>query len=274
MGVRPLVCVLVCVLPAGEVLAQAGPGARVVESIVPWLAGNSSCWSVVELKNLGDREVAAEVEAHKSSGALVPLVGHGGIQVRLNAGDRAEYKLQLPKETSGAWVRVRENIPSPRLSPVLAVSGATECLAADELDTTVREVAWPVRNPWFNGDVSEGDDAMVALINASERPARVWGCYSHGVLYSVPGDGPPGELTPLCSQTIDELVPPFGSRQFPVVRDGNSRFSLTTRGDAIILQMLRPAGTSVKVYRVDSTIVFGEEVPGAEAGVPETRGKR
>jgi len=276
MGVRQLICLLVCVLPAGEGLAQDYSRARVVESIVPWLAGNSSCWSAVELENLGDREVAAEVEAHKSSGALVPLVGHSGIQVRLSAGDRARYKLKLPKEkeTSGAWVRVREKIPSPQLSPVLAVSGATECLGADELDTTVREVAWPVRNPWFNGDVSEGDDGMVALINASERQARVWGCYSSGVLYSVPGEGRPGELKPVCSQTIDEFVPPFGTRQFPVLRGGNSHFSLTARGDAIVMQMLRPAGTSVRAYRVDSTITFGEAVPSVEAAVPTVHQRR
>jgi hypothetical protein len=37
MGVR-LLCLLVCLLPAGEGLAQSDPGARVVENIVPWLA--------------------------------------------------------------------------------------------------------------------------------------------------------------------------------------------------------------------------------------------
>jgi hypothetical protein len=262
MGVR-LFCLLVCLLPAGEGLAQTDPGARIVESIVPWLDYNSSCWSAVEIQNLGNRVVAAEVEAHKSSGALAPLVGNNGIQVRLSAGEHVEYKLQLPEEITGVWVRVREKIPSSRLSPVLAVSGTTECLAADKLHTTVRDVAWPTRNPWFSGDVSEGDDGIIALINTSERPARVWGCYSSGVLYSVPhNDRPAAELTPVCSETIQELVPPFGSRQFPVARGGNSHFSLTTRGDAIVLQMLRPAGTSVKVYRVDSTIKFGEEVSG------------
>lgn len=159
-------------------------------------------------------------------------------------------------------MRVRETIPSPQLSPVLAVSGTTECVAADELHTTVREVAAPVRDPWFSGNVSHGDDGIIALINTSERPAWVRGCYSYGVLYSVPhGDHPEAELTPLCSETIQELVTPFGSRQFPVDRGGNSHFSLTTRGDAIVLQMLRPAKTSVKVYQVDSTITFGKEVP-------------
>jgi len=233
-----------------------------MESIVPWLDNSPSCWSAVELQNLGNREVAAEVEAHKSSGALTPLVGRSGIQVRLSAGEHAEYKLQLVEETTGAWVRVRETIPSPELSPVLAVSGTTECVAADELHTTVREVAPPVRDPWFSGDVSHGDDGIIALINTSERPAWVRGCYSSGVLYSVPRDDhPEAELTPLCSETIQELVAPFGSRQFPVARGGNSHFSVTTRGDAIVLQMLRPAKTGVKVYQVDSTITFGKEVP-------------
>jgi hypothetical protein len=83
------------------------------------------------------------------------------------------------------------------------------------------------------------------------------------VRYSVPHNGrPAAELTPVCSETIQEMVPPFGSRQFPVARGGNSHFSLNTRGEAIVLQMLRPAGSSVKVYRVDSTITFGEEVTG------------
>jgi hypothetical protein len=182
--------------------------------------------------------------------------------VHLIAGEHAEYKLQLPEDSAGAWVRVRERIPEPQLTPVLAVSGATVCLAKDELHTTVREVEWPVRNPWFSGDVSHGDDGIIAVINTSERPARVWGCYSSGVLYSVPhNDRPDGELKPVCSDTIEELVTPFGSRQFPVARGGNSHFTLTTRGNAIVLLMLRPAGTNLKAYRVDSTITFGKEVP-------------
>jgi hypothetical protein len=266
MKLRPLLLALVSLLPAGESLAQTQPRARVVESIVPWLAYNSSCWSAVELQNLGNREVAAEIEAHKSSGALAPLAplaGRSGIQLRLSAGERAEYRLQLTDETTGAWVRVRETVPLPQLSPALAVSGATECLGPGELQTTVREIAWPTANPWFSGDVNQGDNGILALINTSERPARVSGCYSAGVLYSVPrNDRLPSELTPVCSQTIQELIPPFGSRQFPVASGGNSHFSLIARGDAIVLQMLRPADASVKLYRVDSTITFGKEIPG------------
>jgi hypothetical protein len=263
MSVRLLFLILVCLPPAAISLAQAQSHERIVESIVPWLAYNSSCSSSVELQNLGTREVAAEVEAHKSSGALAPFAAHIGIQVRLSAGERAEYKLQLTEETTGAWVRVRETIPLPQLSPVLAVAGVTECLTADELHTTDREVAWPTGNPWFSGDVSQRDDGIIALINTSERTARVSGCYSSGVLYSVPrSDRPAADLALLCSESIQELIPPFGSRQFPIARGGNSHFSLTTRGDAIVLQMLRPSDTNVKVYRVDSTITFGQEVPG------------
>lgn len=259
MIVRLFLCFFVSTLPMLQ--GQTHSTARVVQSIVPWLAYNSTCWSTVEVRNLGTRDVDAEVEAHKSSGALVQLVGHGGIQVHLSAGELASYKLQLTEETTGAWARVRETVPLPELSPVLAVTGTTECLTDNELRTTVRAIAWPTGNPWFSGDVSRGDDGIIALINTTERAAQVSGCYSTGVLYSVPvGDRPAADLTPVCSETIRELVPPFGSRQYPVSRGGNSRFSLTTRGDAIVLQMLRPAGTSVKVYRVDSTITFGKQV--------------
>jgi hypothetical protein len=257
---RPLTFALFALLAARQGLAQ--PPERVVESIVPWLAYNSSCWSAVELQNLGNRDVDAEVEAHKSSGALAPLAGRSGIQLRLSAGEHARYKLQLTEETSAAWVRVREIVPQPQLSPVLAVSGATECLDADKLQTTTREVAWPTVNPWFSGEVSHSDDRVIALINTSERPARVSGCYSSGVLYSVPRqDQRPPELTPVCSQIIQELIPPFGSQQYPVSRGENSQLSVTTRGNAIVLQMLRPAGAAIKVYRVDSTVTFGKEVP-------------
>jgi hypothetical protein len=267
IGVKELGCVLLWLLAAVSGAAQTDSRARVVESLVPWLAYNSSCWSAVELQNLGNREVAAEVEAHKSSGALAPLVGHSGIQVRLAAGEHARFKLQLAEDTAGAWVRVREKVPSPELSPVLAVSGVTECLTAEQLSSTVREVVWPVRNPWFSGGVAEGDEGVIALINASERPVRVGGCYSAGVMVSVPREDRPGELTPICSETIDELVPPFGSRQYPVARGGNTHFSLNARGDSIVLQMLRPSASSKKLFQVDSTITFGEEVP-------EGRGKK
>jgi len=44
-----------------------------------------------------------------------------------------------------------------------------------------------------------------------------------------------------------------------VEHEGNSHFSMKTEGDAIVLQMLRPLETGVKIYSVDSTIKFGGE---------------
>jgi hypothetical protein len=41
-----------------------------------------------------------------------------------------------------------------------------------------------------------------------------------------------------------------------VTREGNSNFSLKTEGTAVVLQMLRPLATGVKIYSVDSTIKF------------------
>jgi hypothetical protein len=48
MGVRPFFWMLVCLLPAGEGLAQTDARERVVESNVPWLDYNSSCWPALE----------------------------------------------------------------------------------------------------------------------------------------------------------------------------------------------------------------------------------
>ncbi len=252
---------LVCPWPGWEILAQTAAGERVVESVVPWLAYNSACSSVIDLQNLGDRDVDVVVEAHKATGALAKLAGRIGNTVRLGKGEHGEFKLEIPEETDGAWVRIRERIPAPQLTPVLAVSGATECVDGNRLQTTVRDVAWPLRNPNFSGDVKASDDGVIALINASERAVSVRGCYSSGSLYSVPRGDRAGELTPLCSEIIEELVPPFGTRQFPVSRGGNSHFSVATRGESIVLQMLRPGSGGARVYRVDSSITFGEEAP-------------
>jgi hypothetical protein len=44
-----------------------------------------------------------------------------------------------------------------------------------------------------------------------------------------------------------------------VQRDDSTHFSIKTQGDAVVLQMLRPVQTGVKVYTVDSTVKFGGE---------------
>ena len=100
---------------------------------------------------------------------------------------------------------------------------------------------------------------VISLINTSERTAFASACYWSGSFYMVPSEKRPAVEQPLCSTVDDVQIPPFGSRQFPVERGGNSRFSLRTRGDAIVLQMLRLSEPAVKLYSVDSTITFGSE---------------
>jgi hypothetical protein len=235
---------------------------RVVESVVPSLAYSPACSSTVELRNLSDRPVVVDVEGHRAGGALAPLIGHPEITVRLSPGERSSYKLQIEEETGSAWVKVRERVPSPRLSPVVAISGATECVVGDQLRSVGREVVYPTGNPWFSGDVTGLRGGLLSLINTSEHAVRASACYSSGGLYSAPTGGrAAAELMPICTTAFEVQIPPFGAREFPVARDGSSHFSLKTQGAAIVLEMLRPIELSVKMYTVDSTIQFGAEVP-------------
>lgn len=235
---------------------------RVVESILPSLAYGPTCWSSVNVQNLGNRTVAVDLEAHRASGALVGLAGHPEMTIQLAPGERGAYKLQIEEETTGAWIKVRERIPSPVLSPVVAVWGATECVIGNELHNAAREVAYPTRNPWFSADVTDRRGEVILLVNAAERTAKASACYSSGGLYSIPDAAhPSSDLSPICSGTLAVQIPPFGTFQFPVERDGNSRFTLKTTGEAIALQMLRPLAATVKMYSVDSTVTFGGEVP-------------
>jgi hypothetical protein len=240
--------------------AMANAQERQVESVVPALAFGGRCSSTVTMQNLSDRVVLADVEAHKPSGALAPIFGHPAIAMRLNPGERSSYKPQIDEETESAWVKVRERVPSPGLSPVLAVGGAAECVVGDQLKTVGRDVVYPTRNPWFSGDVAELSGALVSLINTSERAVKASLCYSAGNLFFLPGSTPSSELAPVCSAAFDVQIPPFGAREFPVARDGSTHFSLKTQGAAIVLAMLRPVGLNIRVYKVDSTIHFGGEV--------------
>lgn len=241
-----LVALLSLSLPADE------PRERRFETVLASLSGGASCWSTVELRNLGDRVVSIEVEAHASSGALVALTDHPQMLVRLKPSEAASYRIDVD-----AWIKIREIVPSPRFYPVVAVSGTSECVVANQLRTTRRLIDYPLRNPWFSGDVSEIPEGMVAVINTSERAAQVSVCYSAGNLYSVP-TAP--TLKPVCSHTLEVQIPPFNARQFPVQHEDSSYFSLKTEGEAVVLQMLRPIETGVRVYKVDSTIKFGSEV--------------
>jgi len=240
--------------------AVAHAGERVVESILPSLDYGPMCWSGLQLQNLGDREVTVELQPHRASGGLVALAGHWQSITRLKAGERADYRLEILEETGRAWVKIRERIPSPQLSPVIAVSGRAECAEDNQLRSTPREVAYPTRNPWFTGDIEEMHGNLISLVNTSEVAAKASLCYSAGNLYSLPSDSrAKTELTLICSAAFDVQIPPFASRQFPVEHEGNSHFSIKTKGQSIVLQMLHPLATGVKVYSVDSTIKFGGE---------------
>jgi hypothetical protein len=238
--------------------AAAGGQERVVESVVPALTYGPACSSGVTLQNLSDRPVVVDLEGHKPSGALVPVIGHPDIAIRLSPHERSSYKLQIEEETGSAWVKVRERVPSLQLAPVVAISGATECLVGDQLRTAGRDVVYPMQNPWFSGDVADLPGALVSLINSSEHAVKASACYSSGTLVSAPAAA---ELRPVCSYSVEVQIPPFGAREFPVARDGSLHFSLKTQGAAIVLEMLRPTEPTVKLYSVDSTIQFGSEVP-------------
>ena len=232
--------------------------------MLPSLAYGPYCSSTVLLQNLADTAVDVELVAHRASGALVPLAGHAGRLVHLAPGERGSYRLQIEEEESGAWVQVRERAGAGA-GPAVAVSGVTECRQGNQLRTAARQVAYPTRNPWFAGDVAELRGSVISLINVSAGAVQASLCYSAGALFSVPGETQASrELKPLCSAAFEVQVPPFGTRDFPVQREGNSYFSLKTRGDSIVLQMLRPANEGVRIYTVDSTIKFGEEVPGGK----------
>lgn len=250
-----------CVLLLGVTCAAGLPAAgreRVFETVLASLAYGPSCSSTVTLQNLGDQTMAAVIEAHKESGALVPLAGYAGMAIRLDPGRRVTYKLQIEEETANAWVKVRETIPASRFSSMLSIEGATECVAGNELHTLAREVSYPIRDPWFSGDVLHIRSEVLSVINTSEHAATASLCYSAGGLFSVPDETrEPAELTAICASAFDVQIPPYGSRRFPVERAGNSHFSLKTRGAAIVLQMLRPVTATVNVYAVDSTVKFG-----------------
>ncbi len=240
--------------------AHAADQTRVVTSVLPSLDYGPSCWSAVTLANLSDRVVTVEIEAHRAGGGLVGLAGLAETVLHLNPGDRVSHSMEITDESGVGWLKVRERIPSPRLSPAIAVSGMSECAVNNQLRSTPRQLSYPTRNPWFSGDIEDMQGNLISVVNTSERAAQASLCYSQGNLYSVPGAAPhSSELSPVCSQSFDVLIPPYATRQFPVHREDSTHFSIKTQGEAVVLQMMRPVAAGVKVYSVDSTVKFGGE---------------
>jgi hypothetical protein len=154
-------------------------------------------------------------------------------------------------------------LKNARASPAVAISGATECKQDGGAHTAVRQIAYGSRNPWFASDVADLPGAVIGLVNLSSTPVQASLCYSSGTLIGMPDGSAAGrELHALCSSTEMVQVPAYGTRQFPVERDGNSYFSLRTRGDSMVLQMLRPSPEAASLFRVDSSIKFGEMIQG------------
>src|SRR5580698_7873055 len=251
---------LLAALLLAAIAAYAADQERIVTSILPSLDYGAACWSTVTLANLGDRVVTVEIEVHRAGGGLVGLAGLDEMVLHLKPGERVAPRLEVSDESGVGWLKVRERIPSPKLSPVIAVSGLSECTVANQLRSTPRQLSYPTRNPWFSGDVEEMQGSLISVVNTSERAAQASLCYSAGNLYSVPTSAHPSpELTPVCSKAFEVLIPPYAARQFPVERDNSTHFGIKTVGDAIVLEMLRPLATGVKVYSVDSTVKFGGE---------------
>jgi hypothetical protein len=256
--------ILPLLLLSGMTLAlgfsEAADQERMVTSILPSLDYGGHCWSTVTLENLGDRVVKVEIEAHRAGGGLVGLVGLSEMVLHLKPGEHVTHRLEIAEDSGQGWVKVRELVPDPKLSPVIAVSGASECTVNNQLRSTPRQVSFPTRNPWFSGDIEEMQGNVISLVNTSERAAQASLCYSAGNLYSMPTAArPTPELTLVCSSASDMLIAPYAARQFPVQKDGSTHFSVKTLGDAVVLQMLRPVETGIKVYTVDSTVKFGGE---------------
>jgi hypothetical protein len=265
--------------------------------VIAALRTGPDCFSTISATNLSGRALAAEIQARIETGALVPLElvlpQPGATEPRSEprpaprgqprddaaavlaepsmpalAGsltfaphERKSFRLGGLQEAVGdAWVGVWEADP-PGARPALEVEGYIECIAGDQLRTVPRRAALAMRNPWFAGEVSGSDGAMVAVVNASAQAALADLCYSAGNLYFVPAEMPDGRLARLCSWSERVDIPPFGSREFPVSRQGASEFALHTLGDSIVLLLLRPVAAGVREYHVDSSVHFGSEVP-------------
>src|SRR5579863_7845316 len=136
---------------------------RAIDSVVPSLDYGPDCTSTFRAVNLTDHEVTAEVQGHKASGALVLLTGQSDIRVHFPAKGRVSFRLDVENESGAGWVRVREWD-----APALAISGAVECLDGDRLVSAGRDVVYPMRNPWFAGDIAGLRGGIITAINVSD----------------------------------------------------------------------------------------------------------
>ena len=222
--------------------------------VLPELQYSRHCSSEITLHNPSLRFVDADVVGHKSTGALVPLLDRRTNRIRLRPSERIRTRLEVENDT--AWAEVMELVPSPRLQPVLAISGLTECLDGNELLTTAREIVPPAANPDFTLDREDRSlKGMVLLvINASSRRAQWTACYSAG--HTVSNGS--GVMVPLCSQTLGRTLAPYQSSRLEVSVEGNPLTKFRAVGPAIAIQILAPSAPQVQMFKVESGIRFDE----------------
>ena len=224
------------------------------ESILFPLAYGEFCWSSVTLQNVTEEIVNVWITAHKASGALVPLSGAAKSRVSLPGGTKITLRLEADgEEDRQAWVHLKE---SGRHS--IALSGAVECMDGGELKIVAAGVVFPARDPWIRGDVSDFHASEVWILNASASPASASLCYSSGVYTQLPDNQKAAEI---CSAEMDLFLPPFGMHTAPLVRNGNSRFSLRATGEAIALRLVKPVAERKQKFAVDSTVEFTDVPP-------------
>jgi len=242
-------------------LASASAQDLTLDSVVPGLAAGPACTSRIELRNLGAKPMAVSVEGHAETGALVALEGQDGRVVRLEAGERRSLSFPATDKMQTGWVKVSEPLAGVRASPVVAVAATVECTENDLLRTVSRPVAFAMRNPWLDTDLAGLPGAELLIVNAGPRPALARACYSNGSLYSVPAEHGPGiGLQPVCSAVWETQLAPYASARVALDRDDARHVSLHTWGEAIVLQLQRPLEGSTRLFTVDSTIHFGQEV--------------
>ena len=228
--------------------------AQAQQSILFPLAFGETCWSSVILQNVSDEDAAVWLTAHKSTGALAPLTGAPASRLTIPFGAKVRLRLDVEgEEDRHAWVELKERGP-----PSIALSGAVECLDSGELKTIPASVIFPSRNPWIRGDVADFHAIEVWILNASASPASAAICYSSGAYAQLPDDRKPTEI---CAGEEELFLPPFGMRTAPVVKNGNSRFSLRATGDAIALRLVVPGAETKRKFSVDSTIQFADVPP-------------
>ena len=223
--------------------------AQAQDSVLFPLAFGESCWSNVTIQNVTEEDASVWLTAHKSSGALAPLSGAATSRVSMKAGVKIALRLQVEgEEDRQAWVQMKEYGGQS-----IALSGAVECLDGGELKSVAAAVIFPARNPWIRGDVADFHSSEVWMLNSSASPATASLCYSNGVY---------AQAIEICSDEEDLFLPPFGMRTVPVLKHGNSRFSLRATGEAIALRLVVPGAEKKKKFAVDSSIQFAD-VPAA-----------